>query len=241
MLKNLEQYNRISVNELDSINQTNRCEKRYILNKGDALNLIESIDNGYRLLSVDGDSVIGYEINYFDTSDFKLYKKHLYGRGNRYSIRKKSYSTSQKSYIDIKENSKSRKVNKYRSEFTSMDMFNQMVEDYTPYNSNNFEDKVAIHFNRFTFISSKYKEKITIDLDLGFSTDSEVRNFSSIAIVEVQREWSLFSTPFERLLKKYSCKSFNISKYCLAVYSMYPYMATESMKKRVDYLEAVLV
>lgn len=244
MLENLYRYNNISLEELNSLNIKKRRDTRYILTKEIALNLLENISTDYTLLKVDGDSVIGYETSYYDTKDFDLFNNHINKKDNRFNIRIRSYSTSKESFIDIKESKKRNKVSKLISPYKSEDKFKRIVETNTPYSFKNIEEKIAVHFNRFTFVNLRNREKITIDLDLGFTTLKSFESLSSIAIIEIKSERKFYNSSFKKLLKKKNVKPYTISKYCLGISLMYPnknYLSSSFNNQYIDSINSKTV
>lgn len=222
MLECLDLYESVSLNELKLLDIKNRRDTRYVLTKEKALELLSEIDKRYKLLEVEGDRVIGYETSYYDTYDFALFNEHLKGRGKKYNIRLRSYSTSRDTYIDIKESSKGKYVSKTVMPYKSEADFKKVLQNVTPYNLFRLEEKISVHFNRFTFVDIDNSEKFTIDLDLGFTTSNSFESLTSMAIIEVKSSKRFYISKIKQLLKKHRINTGIISKYCLGISLMYP-------------------
>lgn len=234
MLECLDLYESVTLDDLKLLDIKNRRDTRYVLTKDKALELLSEIDKKYKLLEVEGDRVIGYETSYYDTYDFLLFNEHLKGRGKKYNIRLRSYSTSRDSFIDIKESCKGKHVNKTVLPYKSEANFKKVLQNVTPYNLFRLEEKISVHFNRFTFVDIDNREKFTIDLDLGFTTRSSFESLSSIAIIEVKSSKRFYFSKIRQLLKKHSIETSRISKYCLGISLMYPDKNYIHMDERFD-------
>lgn len=226
MLEVLQKYQPISIGDLQKYNFNNRRDKRYIVSRERALSILDEMSREYKLLEVEGDSVINYETSYYDTKDFDLYCKK-WNREN-YNIRLRSYSTSRLSFIDIKHTISDSIVSKYHNEYTSDQRFQKMVEESTPYLFSTLEEKIAIHFNRFTFVDCKNQEKVTIDIDLGFTTKDKFESIPDLAIIEVKSCKRFYTSKFRPIIGRYNLSTSNCSKYCLGVSLMYPEVVMEN-------------
>lgn len=222
MLDCLDSYKSTSLDKLNLLNLKNRKDTRYIVTKEKALELLSNIDKEYKILEVDGDRVIGYETLYYDTFDFKLFNDHKENKSKTYNIRVRSYSTSRESYIDIKESGKGKVVNKTISPYTAKSDLKRVIQGATPYSFFRLDEKITVHFNRFTFVDYKNKEKFTIDLDLGFTTNNSFESLAELSIIEVKSCKLFYRSRIKKMLRKHKIKPCNISKYCLGVSLMYP-------------------
>lgn len=221
MLEKLNDYKYVTLEDIKRFNIKNRKDTRYVLNKEKALEILNNISDEYSILEIEGDRVIGYETSYYDTKDFDFFNNHINNSSDKLNIRIRSYSTSLYSNMDIKESKNGNRVNKIIERYDSRKSFDEFIEKHTSYDAFSLEEKVAVHFNRFTFVNLETKEKITIDLDLGFTTLNSFQSLPTIAIIEIKSEKSFYKSSFKKLLKKFDIKPNPISKYCLAISMMY--------------------
>lgn len=221
MLDKLNEYKHVTLEEIENFKLKNRYDTRFTLSREKAFDILDSISKDYSILEVEGDRVIGYESSYYDTKDFDFFYNHINNSNQKLNIRIRSYSTSLFSKIDIKKTKSGNRISKYMRRFSGKKSFEGFVNKHTPYNAFNLEEKVTVHFNRFTFINLAKREKITIDLDLGFTTLKSYESLPKLAIIEVKSDKFFYKSPFKKLLKKYKVKPSPINKYCLGISMMY--------------------
>ena len=83
------------------------------------------------------------------------------------------------------------------------------------------EEKIQIQYNRITLVNKNFRERITIDTNLNFSSPSDECSLNNLAIVEIKREENRQSSPLESNLKELGIHPFSISKYCLGISQLY--------------------
>lgn len=221
MLERLNNYKCVTLDHIKRFKLKNRRDTRYVLNRNKAFEILNCISDEYSILEIEGDRVIGYETSYYDTQDFKFFNSYLNNKKDRYNVKIRSYSTSNNSNMDIKKLKSGNKISKIVEPYSSRKAFDKFIEKHTPFEAFSLEEKIAVHFNRFTFVNLKTREKITIDLDLGFTTLNSFQSLPTIAIIEIKSEKKFYRSSFKKLLKKHNIKTNSISKYCLGISMMY--------------------
>jgi hypothetical protein len=72
----LQKLSPISLNEMDSIKLMERVDTKYVFKIELLRELLQDLADKYRVLEISGNRLTTYESLYFDTDDFRLYKKH---------------------------------------------------------------------------------------------------------------------------------------------------------------------
>lgn len=90
----------VELNEVASL-QT-RVDRKYVLTRSDADEVLAGLDPDTRVLDIDGASALAYESVYFDTPDLLSYRMAAHARRRRFKLRTRSYVDSATSFLEMK-------------------------------------------------------------------------------------------------------------------------------------------
>jgi hypothetical protein len=111
--KELEQFDPISLEEMDDVKLMNRVDTKFAFSIREFIAMLPELSEHYRVLLIEGTRTPFYESLYLDDDDFNFFKDHHRGRSNRFKVRFRKYVESNLLFLEIKEKVKGR-TNKKR-------------------------------------------------------------------------------------------------------------------------------
>ena len=117
----MEQYNHIldtmapiTLKEMKAVRLMNRVDDKYLLNRGQLMELLERIAPNYYVQRIDGEALAPYHTLYFDTDELAMYTAHHNRKLNRQKLRVRCYRSNQTTFFEIKNKNNKGKTNKIR-------------------------------------------------------------------------------------------------------------------------------
>lgn len=219
----LEQFNPITLAEMDSVSLMKRMDTKFIMNESKLDTFLSGLENDYDILEIDDQRIMAYESQYFDTAERKFYHDHHNRKIRRNKIRIRNYVNSDSFFFEIKQKDSKGNTIKNRRSIDSF-MLNKgfdhlhfmekiLKETYT------IEPTLRNRFNRITLVHRRLKERVTIDLDLHFHKDKDTVEYKNLVIVELKQKRLNRDSPVFKNLKKMSVLPYRISKYCIGMVS----------------------
>jgi hypothetical protein len=239
----LSSYKTISLEEMDGVKLMDRTDKKFVFNRGRLDSLLTELQDDYLLLQINGVVFNRYETLYFDTNEFNLYHEHHRGKSSRYKVRARKYVDSNLHFFEVKfKNNKGRTI-KNRIKLKEIENeigaeSSSFLKSISPLNANTLHPKLWSNCTRITLVNKKSKERLTIDIDLQFKNDKEEINLQNLVIAEVKQEKASGST-FVDLMKKERIKEGSISKYCIAVVSLFDEVKKNNFKQKLNTLNKI--
>jgi hypothetical protein len=219
----IDTYDPITLQEMDDVKLLDRTEVKYFFSAKRLPEVLQIIASNYRVLDINGVRLNNYETLYFDTEDFQMYLTHQSGRSNRYKIRFRKYVDSNLCFFEIKfKNNKGRTIKERikQSEIPSFiydnDKAAKFLSEKTPYTATQLVPKVWNNYSRMTLVNRYSKERLTIDVNLGFRNGLLTADVPNLVIAELKQEKATAS-PFMKVMKDMGIKEGSISKYCYGV------------------------
>ena len=223
----------ISLAEVSVVALMKRVDTKFIMNVDDLPQLIDSIANDYQVLEIDGNRLMTYDSTYFDTPRAFFYHSHHNGHAHRIKIRIRNYVESELSFLEVKQKDSQGNTIKSRIKLDSPDapLEGELLDFIKKTTSENFVLNKALNnsFNRFTLVQKELKERITIDLNLGYN--GHILN-PKLAIIELKQEKLRRSSPIFQALKKMGVHPYKISKYCIGMASLMPKLKQNFFKAK---------
>lgn len=238
-----KRFERISLKEMDSVQLMNRTDTKYAFNVEKLSLLFEDALPMYRILEIENQVGQPYESTYFDTNDFEMFRAHQCGRTTRFKIRRREYMLTGTNFLEIKlkvkgRTEKSRIKKKIEDEHFDENT-SSFVCELTHLNPANLEPKLKNSFLRFMLVNTEATERITIDVDLSFSNDTQQVRLPFLCIVEVKQEGFSRSSAFIQLLKQHGICEGSISKYCVGTVLLYPQLKHNRFKPKMLTLKKI--
>ena len=106
MEKALPQFQRITLEETDSLKSSTRLMDRYdtkfVFHRQRLLSLLKAMVPFYKVLEINDQRLFKYDSLYFDTENFLFYHQHHNQRVNRIKIRYRQYVDNHLCYLEVK-------------------------------------------------------------------------------------------------------------------------------------------
>lgn len=229
LLATLETFSEISLEETNkSASMLKRIDNKYIVDREQLLSVLELLRNDFKVLTIDGCRVFTYESCYFDDNG-RCFNEHQQGRRHRFKVRTRRYVESDKAFFEVKlkgrrgQTDKSRKACDHYHSFVMNDGEHQMVADlYEKTYGKAFLYQMApalhVSYRRFTLVSVSGRERITVDLNLGFETPSGKHALIGDDFIIIETKTVDGRGKSDRALKREHIRSAaGCSKYCVGM------------------------
>ena len=207
---------------MDHVKLMRRHDTKYVLSKDLLPEILISIQDDYKVLSLDDERLQPYETVYFDTPELQMYLEHHNGRMNRYKIRMRKYVLSGESYLEIKfKNNRSETIKKRVKTAMNVkeleDENQRFLSENSPFSFNEISPALWNRFRRITLVSKSRPERLTIDLGLGFSENnkSKFEQLDETCIIEVKRDLDADGSDIIDVLDRYRVKATGFSNIVL--------------------------
>lgn len=230
----------ISLKEMDSVKLMNRTDTKFVFPVSILPDLLVKSKENYRVLEINSLRTPSYNTLYFDTINHQLFLDHHNGRANRYKIRIRNYVESNLFFLEIKKKIKGR-TDKHRIKVNEIE--NQLSEKSKEFISQvtgtnlEFEPSLWNSFKRITLVNKNEPERITIDLNLTFSHQSQQHILDYLVIAEVKQEKVNLNNPFIAILKNKGIRENSISKYCIGSLLCNPDLKYNNFKEKLLVLD----
>ena len=240
----LDGFAPVSLTEMQDVKLLDRLDTKFTFRQDQLPGLLDEMAAHYRLLEINGARTHRYETLYFDTDGLDLYARHHSGKYSRYKIRYRRYVESGVCFFEVKtKNNKGRTV-KQRIErpaipanLTGDEV--ALLERETPLKVGAFKPVMWVHFTRLTFVSKTAPERLTLDLDLSYQSESLQAGFPRLAIAEVKQDKLSSASPFVRMMRARRIWQGSMSKYCFGIIHLYPHVKMNRFKERMKQIKLV--
>ncbi len=227
----------ISLKEMDGVSLLDRVDTKFILNFDQLGTLLNSLKAYYSVLSIEGKRFANYETIYYDYEDLRLYKDHHNGKKNRYKIRRRSYTDSALSFLEIKFKTNKGKTLKSRIDTPIKDSFNSyeqlFIKDNSPLDFDSLTYFLTNNFKRITLVSKKNIERVTIDFDISFSKKGKEKTLTNLVVVEIKTQKGDKSSDALKFMRSNKISEASFSKYCTGITLLYKGIKYNNFKSRL--------
>lgn len=233
----LNSFETITLAEMDSVKLMDRTDTKFVFNSSELSTILNQLQPHYKILEINGNKVSKYESLYFDTPKFDLYHKHQTGKLNRYKVRYRKYVESNLNYFEVKfKNNKGRTI-KTRVKQDQIDgviqhKAQELLNEKTIYTSGDLEPKIWVNYSRITLVNKNSPERVTIDINLHFIKDGQVKNINNLIIAEVKQD-KASSSPFMKIMKILHIRQGSISKYCFGIITFFEKIKHNNFKPKL--------
>lgn len=214
----------ISLNEMDTVSLMKRTDTKFVIHEKDLISLLNSIQDQYRVLEIDGNRIPTYSSLYFDTKKRKFFLDHHNKKVNRTKIRMRKYVESDLCFLEIKQKDGKGNTTKNRTRIVDFEteLSNNslgFIKDITNQDYH-LEPVIWNEFNRITLVNIEEKERLTIDLNLTYKIGKKSKVYSNLVVIEVKQERFCRTSPVIKQLKLKNINPYSISKYCIGMISV---------------------
>jgi hypothetical protein len=222
----INQYDPISLKEMDSVELMNRTDSKYIFNINLLPELLLESVGHFKVLEINSERMFDYTTTYYDTENYTLFNNHMQGKLNRHKVRYRTYESTGVSYLEIKFKSNKNRTIKWRIKNEVNGHFDknasEFLSNYTHMDPESLCPIITNRFKRITLVSIENKTRITLDLNVSFTDQMHHNQFLPyIAIAEVKQEKSSNNCYLIQMLRKRGIRQNGFSKYCIGSAMMY--------------------
>ncbi|PCJ96082.1 MAG: hypothetical protein COA50_07835 [Flavobacteriaceae bacterium] len=215
----------ISLLDMELVALMKRTDTKFVVNKSQLLPILERITCDYKVLEIDGNSIMSYSSLYFDTTNHKFYHDHHNGKSNRTKIRIRKYIDSELCFLEIKQKNGRGETNKSRIPIGDFETnLSKPSHDFitkTTLQSHELTPTLWNNFERITLVNLKDKERVTIDFNLFYTMNGHEKSYENLVVIEVKQERFNRNSPIVRTLKMLKHYPYSFSKYCIGMISLY--------------------
>ena len=216
----------ISLAEMGRVALLKRVDTKYVMSVPQLCRMLEVLADRYRILDIGGTRLNRYQTLYFDTADFRLYRRHHSGGLNRYKLRYRRYVDTDLHYLEVKFKTNKRRTIKSRVRVPAV--VTELAGDaagfvsaHSPYNPAEVEPKLWNCFYRMTLVSKLRVERLTIDLDLSFFGPQQTVAWPRVVIAEVKQPKFSVASAFVQMMRQQGLQPRGFSKYCMGISQLY--------------------
>jgi hypothetical protein len=245
IVKLLDDFDSVSLGEMDGVKLMNRIDTKYIFNTSALGEIITQLKPYYKALTINNHRLFPYSTTYFDTPDFALYNDHQNGKLNRYKIRFRRYDTFGNSFMEIKLKTNKQQTRKKRQEITGHDCIPaealNLIESETGYKFSDLNQTLVNKFKRITLVNNDFTERLTFDFNLVFQNDHDKEEIRNIVIAELKQDKYSNISSFYTIMKDRGIRKLSVSKYCLGMILLNPELKWNSFKPKMLQIQKVAI
>lgn len=240
----LNHFDTISLADMDSVSLMDRTDTKFILNVDLLPEILDKLLVNYRVLEINNNRFSNYKTDYLDTQENEFFLNHHNGKLNRYKVRFREYIGSNLSFLEVKFKDAKGKTHKSRikswvKEENKSEEDHQFIKEKTPHLMNRLFLQLTNKFSRITLVNKADKERVTIDFNLSFSTNSNFKLLEKLCIFEVKQEKVNRKSPVMQTLKSFGVGEGSFSKYALGSVLLNKKLKYNRFKKTLLFLNKI--
>jgi hypothetical protein len=170
---------------------------------------------------------------------------HQNGKLNRYKVRFRKYPDAKTIFIEIKFKNNKNQTKKWRerisgSQYGERVLTNRdslFIGSFFRSNPGRLFPRFCVKYSRLALIHKEKNERVTIDLNLSYIKEGEVKKFDNISIAEVKQGSRAQRSDFLDVMRKFHIAPMRFSKYCFGVYLFFPALKHNRFKPRYLYFD----
>ena len=240
----------ITLEEMDSIKLMNRIDTKFVTCERVLLDILaDAHAQGYRVCTIDGLQVTGYNSLYYDTPGLFMYNAHQNGRKTRQKVRCRTYAVSGQTFLEIKRKDNHGRTRKKRIEIPG-EYFTHFGDDPAAaaflaekswFTAGQLQPRCTTGFSRITLVNPAKTERLTIDTGLHFHNYVTGRDgdLQDAVIIELKQDGHLPS-PMRAILAKHRVMPYRISKYTIGTVLTDWDAKDNRFKEKVRYIEKTI-
>ena len=203
-----------------------RVDRKYVVPVATLERLLETLDDGWRVLDIDGCRLFGYTSTYFDSPDLATYRAHLQRRRRRFKVRVREYAETGEAMLEVKRKGLRGATVKERTPYrqwcgvaldeSAMTFVAQSVHGYADMPSGRLSPVVTTRTRRATLVHPASQARVTVDVDLWCGRDDAATELlPQLVLLETKAEG--MGSSVDRELRRLGARPVEISKFCVGV------------------------
>jgi len=232
----------VSLEEMNSVGLMNRVDTKFIFHQRLLPQLLSSLKGQYAVMEIKGERLMPYRSAYYDTDSFQMLKWHHNGKLNRYKIRRRKYLLTGETFLEVKFKNNKGKTEKYRQLSSGDDRADRdFISQKTPFSVPQLNHVMNNQFDRIMLLNNNKKERITIDLNVGFSNGNErYQHINELVVLEIKSERHSGSTSLKKALKEARIYPASFSKFVTGMYMHHKGLKYNRFKVRIKNINKIL-
>jgi len=236
----LHSFEPTSLDQMKDVRLMNRTDTKFILPLQRLTPLLQSLISHYRLLQINGESLLDYQTLYLDTPGVEMYRRHHDQRVNRFKVRARTYLQSRMSFLEVKRKTNKGRTLKKRIEIeTPHDALHLENDSWlrrtSPYAASDLQPSLQNKFSRLTLVDHALTERITIDLAIAWQQTVEndspwFRGLSEYCVLELKRGLQAGPSFSLSSLREQRIRPSSFSKYCVGTALLNPQLKQNRFK-----------
>lgn len=195
-----------------------RVDSKFLLREREVVPLLRAVQGCYDVVRVATLALVDVQTMYYDTPDLRCYHAHRRGLYTRHKVRVRHYLDRGLEYTEVKSRRADGATVKHRRlRPLGADWLDgadrRFVEGCCDLPAAELGPRLSTRFRRLTLVSPDANERVTVDVDVRFRSDTSA-GLGSTAIVEV-KQWPFDPhTPVMHALRAVGACPTMASKYC---------------------------
>jgi len=230
----------VTLDELDQARLHDRVESKVLLTEDRIGEALDRLRGDYLVLEHDGKRTQAYRNDYFDSVDLRNYHEHHDQNGSRLKVRFRTYVNSDITFFEIKRITRGRTVKYRRPSSPPLGNLSQADAAFfykqTGERPSALRPSLTVSYDRILLVSRDFGERVTIDSNVAFRTDTSSRSLSGIAICEFKQPRLDRRSPAMVSMNR---RPQMFSKYCMGLASCQPWLQRNRFKKVFLQLETM--
>jgi len=226
---------------MDAVKLMNRVDTKYVMTECQLYDFLALCAKDYKALTIDGMKVMDYRSLYYDTENYDMYMRHLYGRKTRQKVRTRTYLSSGQTFLEIKRKNNHGRTKKKRIEIPQNEFADfskdqkavEYLEQKSWYKAIDLKPTLNVTFSRITLVNDSMTERLTIDNNLFYNNSLSI---DGIVIVEIKQD-GLSSSLAKQLLHSLKVQKYRISKYCIGMAMTEPSIPRNRFNEKIRYIK----
>ena len=241
----IDTFKPIHLDEMDQVKLLKRVDTKYWFHSDELDDLLESIKGDYFILNINDSCVQSYATTYYDTDEYTMFSLHHNGKLNRYKVRRRNYTDSNLSFLEVKFKNNKRKTIKTRTLADYKQIgFNEKEKEFLnnliPYDCDHLHPSLSNEFLRMTLVNKNFQERCTIDFNLHFNTKEYEIALNDLVIIEIKSDGYSSGSPLALALRDAHIKKCGFSKYCIGCTVTNPRLKRNNFKRKIRRIEKIL-
>lgn len=235
----------ISLGNMEGVRLMHRSDTKFVMSAELLPEVLDRVKEHYYTLEISGRRIATYETEYYDWPQGRFFLDHVNGKLNRHKVRIRTYVESGLRFLEVKKKTNTGKTIKLRmglqkgTEGLDEEGFAFLRENLQG-DVRQLQAVMVNRFRRITLVNREMTERVTIDVDLGYSDISLGKRvfLPGLVIVEVKQE-RFSASVMKRELKELRVKSRGISKYCLGISLLGLSGKTNNYKRKIRIIQKI--
>ncbi len=232
----------ISLPETESVALLDRVDTKFVFPQNRLEYLLPQLKDDYCMLTIDGCRLQPYQNLYFDTPGFALFHLQVNGRANQYKVRVRVYESTHEAFLEIKHKTPKGRTLKSRLAVDAQLPFfganeRMWLAENLPAEFTDLEPVLGNNFTRLVLVDNDQTERVTLDVQLSFSTGWKTCSAGAAVIAEVKQSQAGRPSRFLERMRAQRLHETGFSKYCVGVSSLYGQVKSNLMKEKLRLLD----